>query len=752
MSGREYYVRGRRYIQDLGSIERIALRTSGPSGTPLLVKDVASVRFGPDIRRGLLEWNGEGEAVGGIVVMRYGENALDVIGRVKKKFEDLRPGFPEGVEMTIAYDRSGLIERSVETLKHALIEEGITVSLVIILFLLHFRSSLLPIPALPLSVALSFIPMYILDIPSTIMSLGGIAIAIGATVDAVIVMVEAAHKKLEHAGPDADRHQLLVDAAKEVTPAIFFSLLIIAVAFLPVFTLTGQAGRLFKPLAYTKTFVMLISALLSITFGPALMDVLIRGKIFPEKRHPVSRFMIRLYEPFVYVALRRPKSTVAIGLFALASAVPVTMRPGNEFMPPLNEGDLLYMPITFPNISIEEAKRQLQYQDRILRSFPEVETVFGKVGRVESATDPAPISMVETTVRLKPAAAWRKKHHDRWYSGWAPGWLKSAFHPIWPEDQRMTWDELTTEMNGKMQFPGWTNAWTMPIKTRVDLLTTGVRTPIGIKVFGTDLHEVEGIGVALEHLISPIRGTRSVLYERNLGGLYLDIIPKPEELARYGLRVADVERVIESAIGGTPIGTTVEGRNRFSINVRYPQDLRSDLESLKRVLIPVGVAGGSGGGAGMPMGTNGALETGPSATVLASTAAAGSPYPILLAQNMEGMGGGAMSGAMPSGRGAGMTRRRLPSGPSSMSDAPSMGLMDHGMGSMGATMGGGMPAPMGGSAVGAMGQSPGQSFVPLGQVADIKVAGGPRPGAACGWRASRRALSSTCTTTPTGSR
>jgi Cu(I)/Ag(I) efflux system membrane protein CusA/SilA len=519
MSGREYYVRGRGYITNLAAIENVTVRSTGPAGTPLLVKDLATVNFGPDIRRGLLEWNGEGEAVGGIVVMRYGENALDVIERVKKKLDDLKPSFPPGVEATIAYDRSGLIERSIDTLKHALIEEGITVSLVIILFLLHFRSSMLPILSLPISVALSFIPMVLLDIPSTIMSLGGIAIAIGATVDAEIVMIEAAHKKLEHAGPGADRHKLLAEAAKEVTPAIFFSLLIIAVAFLPVFTLTGQAGRLFKPLAYTKTFVMLISAVLSITFAPALRDLLIRGKITPEHKHPVSRFLIRIYEPFVYIALRRPKSTIAIGLFALASAVPLGMKLGHEFMPPLNEGDLLYMPITFPNISIEEAKQQLQYQDRILRTFPEVETVFGKVGRSETATDPAPITMVETTVRLRPQAEWRKKEHARWYSSWAPGWLKAALRPVWPEQQRITWDELTTEMNTKMQFPGWTNAWTMPIKTRVDMLTTGVRTPIGIKVFGKDLDEVEKIGTTLEHVIAPISGTRSVLYERNLGGL-----------------------------------------------------------------------------------------------------------------------------------------------------------------------------------------------------------------------------------------
>src|SRR4051812_9206144 len=717
LSQREYYVRGRGYIQDLGAIEKIALRASGAGGTPVLVRDVATVRFGPEIRRGLLEWNGEGEAVGGIVVMRYGENALDVIERVKRKFAELKPSFPEGVELTIAYDRSGLIERSIDTLKHALTEEAIVVSLVIMLFLLHLRSSMLPILSLPISVALSFIPMALLDIPSTIMSLGGIAIAIGATVDAQIVMIEAGHKKLEHAGPGADRHRLLIEAAKEVTPAIFFSLLIIAVAFLPVFTLTGQAGRLFKPLAYTKTFVMLISALLSITFAPALQDLFIRGKIRPEKKHPVSRFLIRLYEPFVYVALRRPKSTVAIGLFALASAVPVAMRLGNEFMPPLNEGDLLYMPITFPNISIEEAKRQLQYQDRMLRSFPEVLTVFGKVGRAESATDPAPITMVETTVQLRPPAEWRKRHHERWYSGWSPGWLKPAFRPFWPEERPLTWEELTTEMNGKMQFPGWTNAWTMPIKTRVDMLTTGVRTPIGIKIFGTDLNEVERIGVSLEHLMAPIKGTRSVLYERNLGGLYLDIIPKPEELARYGLRVADLERVIESAIGGATIGTTVEGRNRFSINVRYPQDLRSNLESLRQVLVPIGgdSSGGSmDGGGGSPMGTQGAVEAPRPATMFAGAGALGWPRPIFLAQNMGGMG----SGASP-GRGAGTPRPRLPGGAASATDMPPAGLMDAPAmtgGSGMASLGGGMPSPSGGPLAAPGASARGRSFVPLGQI------------------------------------
>ncbi len=603
-SGREAYVRGRGYIQNLGSIEQIVLRATGPSGAPTLVRDVATVRFGPEIRRGLLDWNGEGEAVGGVVVMRHGENALEVIARVKQKLADLKASFPEGVEVEIAYDRSGVIERSVKTLAYALVEEAIVVAAVIILFLLHFRSALLPILSLPIAVALSFIPMVLLDLPSTIMSLGGIAIAIGATVDAEIVMIEAAHKKLELAAPGACRSQLLAEAAREVTPAIFFSLLIIAVAFLPVFTLTGQAGRLFRPLAWTKTFVMVISAILSITFAPALRDLLIRGKIYPEHKHPISRLVIRIYEPFVYVALRRPKSTILIGVLALASAVPLAARLGHEFMPHLDEGDLLYMPITFPNLSIEEAKRQLQIQDRLLRQTPEVKSVFGKVGRVESATDPAPLTMVETTVRLHPTETWRTRHHDRWYSRHVPDWAKPLFRGPWPEQQRISAEDLIVELNDRLQLPGWTNAWTMPIKTRIDMMATGIRTPVGIKVAGTDLQEIERLGIALEKLLSPLLGTRSVVYERTLGGLYVDIVPKPEALARLGLRTGDLQDVIEMAIGGLPLGVTIEGRNRFSINVRLPQDARSDLEKLRALPIAIGAAGRSTDGLGVavPMG------------------------------------------------------------------------------------------------------------------------------------------------------
>lgn len=699
MSGREYYVRGRGYLQDLGSLENVVLRGRNGSQPPLLLRDVASVRFGPDIRRGLLEWNGEGEAVGGIVIARTGENAYEVIERVKARIAELVPSLPPGVEIVPSYDRSDLIDRAIDTLKHALLEEAVVVSLVILLFLLHFRSALLPILSLPVAVALSFLPMYLLDIPGTIMSLGGIAIAIGATVDAEIVMVEAAHKKLERARPGDDRRKLLADAAREVTPAIFFSLLVIAVAFLPVFTLTGQAGRLFKPLAYTKTFVMVASALVSITFAPALRDLLLRGKMRPESKHPVSKAIVKVYQPFVFVALRRPKSTIAMGLLAILSAVPLARELGHEFMPQLNEGDLLYMPTTFPGISIEEAKRQLQAQDRVLRGFPEVMSVSGKVGRAETATDPAPLSMVETTVRLKPQNEWRQVHEERWYSTWAPDLVKRALAPIWPETRTITWDELTAEMNAKMLFPGWTNAYTMPIKTRVDMLTTGVRTPVGVKVLGRDLDEIERIGPELERVIAGVPGTRSVFYERNSGGLYLDIVPNREALARFGLRVGDVERIVENAIGGATVTTTVEGRARYSVNLRFPQDLRSDVERLKRLPVPIpsGSSGGSGGD-GMGMGKQGSL--------LFRGAVPGAVYA------MGPMGGGdaqRSGGAAPRAGGASETASDVPG----WNSLPAPSVLDAATGGTGTRLG---SAPRATS---------GLSFVPLGDLADIRIASGP---------------------------
>lgn len=609
MSGREYFVRGRGYLENLANLSEIAIR-AGPNGVPIRVGDVASVRFGGDIRRGLAELDGKGETVGAIVMARYGENALDVIGRVKERMTELKAtALPPGVEVVPTYDRSSLIDRAIATLRASLLEEAITVSIVIILFLLHMRSALLPILSLPIAVVLAFIPMYALGIPATIMSLGGIAIAIGATVDAEIVMIEACHKRLERAAAEGmepldskSRSKLLHEAAKEVTPAIFFSLIIIALSFIPVFGLSGQAGRLFKPLAYTKTFVMLSAAILSITLAPALRDVLIRGKIRSEKNHPVSRAIMAIYQPFVYVALRRPKTTLAIGVFALLSTIPAFLKLGSEFMPPLNEGDVLYMPTTLPNLSIEEAKRQLERQDRVLSAMPEVKSVFGKAGRAESATDPAPLSMIETVVQLKSPREWPIVHHqDRWYSSWAPSFLKPGLHVFWPEDRQETWDELIAKMNASLQMPGWTNAFTMPIKTRVDMLTTGIRTPVGIKVFGQDLPSIERAGTELEAVLRGVPGTRSALYERSLGGVYVDVVPKRDALARYGMQVGDLNDVVASAVGGEPVTTTVEGRKRFTVNVRYKEDFRSTPDKLARVLVPL--RGSAAGGAGaIPLG------------------------------------------------------------------------------------------------------------------------------------------------------
>jgi copper/silver efflux system protein len=593
MSGREYFVRGRGYMKDLDDLRKVALGVDRKSGTPIRVGDVGTVTFGPDIRRGVTEFDGEGETVGGTIVMRYGENALNVIERVKKKFAELKPSFPPGVDVRIVYDRSGLIERAIGTLRHTLLEEAIVVSLIIFIFLLHFRSTLVPVLSLPIAVGLAFIPMYLFKINSNIMSLGGIAIAIGAMVDAAIVLVENAHKHLETAPAGADRQKVLIAAAKEVGPPIFFSLLIITAAFLPIFGLNGQAGRLFKPLAFTKTFAMAFAALVSITLSPALMTLLIRGRIKHEKDHPVSRAVIAAYKPFAWVALKNPKTTIAIGLAALLATVPMALRLGNEFMPSLNEGDMLYMPTTFPNISIEEAKRYLQVQDRLIRTFPEVETVFGKAGRSETPTDPAPLSMVETVVQLKPREQWRMIEQRRWYSGWAPRWLTPLFQPWWPDHHRITWQELTDELNRTVQIPGWTNAWTMPIKTRIDMLSTGIRTPIGVKIFGASLDTIERIGIDLEHAISKVPNTRSVYSDRSTGGFYVDITPNRDALARYGLQLGEVQDVIEAAVGGQPIEMTVEGRNRFSINVRYPSELRQDIEHLKHVLVPLYGSAGS---------------------------------------------------------------------------------------------------------------------------------------------------------------
>jgi Cu(I)/Ag(I) efflux system membrane protein CusA/SilA len=693
MSGREYFVRGRGYVKKLDDLREIALGADRRTGTPIRIAEVATVSFGPDIRRGVSEMDGEGEAVGGTVVMRYGENALRVIERVKRKLAELKGSFPPGVEARIVYDRSSLIERAIETLRHTLLEEAIVVSLIIFIFLLHVRSTLVPVLSLPVAVGLAFVPMYFLGLNSNIMSLGGIAIAIGAMVDAAIVLVENAHKHLESAPPGANRQQVLIEAAKEVGPPIFFSLLIITVAFLPIFALNGQAGRLFKPLAYTKTFAMAFAALVSITLAPALMSLFIRGKIRHEKDHPVSRAMIRVYRPFAWVALKNPKTTIAIGLAAVLSAVPMAMRLGNEFMPPLNEGDLLYMPTTFPNISIEEAKRYLQVQDRIIRGFPEVEHVFGKAGRSETPTDPAPLSMVETVVKLRPREAWRMVPVERWYSRGAPEWTKPALRVLWPDRHRISWDELVAELNRAMQIPGWTNAWTMPIKTRIDMLSTGIRTPIGIKIFGSDLATIERIGMDLERTVSNVPNTRSVYSDRSTGGFYLDIVPNRDALARYGLTVGDVQDVIEAAVGGQPIEVTVEGRNRFTINVRYPREMRQDIERLRHVLVPLPMGPGGRPPAGAGGGMGAIPEDAPVLLASAGVSDAGDDY---LAQ---AMGGGSKPGGMGGSRSGGMSpggegNTLPPASPNASPDA------------------------------GRWGEAGGQ-HVPLGQVADIRVTTGP---------------------------
>ena len=560
LSGAEYMVRGRGYIRSIKDIEMITV--GGERGTPILVRDIASVTLGPDMRRGIAELDGKGEVVGGIVVMRHGENALNLIDRVKQKIKEIEPSLPPGVKIVSTYDRSDLILRSIATLKEKLIEESLIVSAVIVIFLFHVRSALVAIVTLPIAIILSFIAIYYLNLTSNIMSLGGIAIAIGAMVDAAIVMVENAHKRLEQweeAGRPGDRNQVLIEAAKEVGRPLFFSLLIITVSFLPIFTLEAQEGRLFRPLAFTKTFAMFFAAFLSITLAPVLMVLLIRGRVRPETRNPMNRLLIALYTPVVKGVLRFRKTTIALAVLALILTYPAFARLGSEFMPPLNEGMIFYMPTTLPGISITQASRLLQIQDRMLKTFPEVEWVFGKAGRAETSTDPAPFSMGETTVMLKPQSQWRAG---------------------------MTWEKLVDEMDKKIRLPGVANAWTMPIKNRIDMLSTGIRTPVGIKILGPDLNKIEEIGRHLEMVLNSIPGTRSVFAERVTGGYYLDFELKRDEIARYGLAVEDIQMIIESAIGGESITTTVEGRERYPVSVRYARELRDDPEKLKRVLIP----------------------------------------------------------------------------------------------------------------------------------------------------------------------
>jgi Cu(I)/Ag(I) efflux system membrane protein CusA/SilA len=557
-TGREYMVRGRGYIQSVSDIEEVSLGAM-QDGTPILVKNVARVHLGPDMRRGVAELNGQGDVAGGIVVIRYGVDTYGVIESIKKAVkEKIQPALPEGVEFVTTYDRSTLIERSIANLEEKLVEEAIIVSLVCIVFLWHVRSAFVAICTLPLAILLSFVAMRYVDLGSNIMSLGGIAIAIGAMIDAAIIMIENAHKHLEHESGEKPRLEVLIEAAQEVGRPLFFSLLIIMVSFLPIFTLEAQEGRLFRPLAYTKTFAMGFAALTSVLVVPYLMRLFIRGRIAPEEKNPVNRLLIRAYHPIVRLVLRHRAITLAAAVVLMASTVPVALRLGSEFMPPLYEGTLLYMPITLPGASIETAQQILAIQDRILMQVPEVESVFGKAGRAMTATDPAPLEMIETVINLKPTSEWR------------PG---------------MTPEKLEAELDRLVRVPGVANAWTMPIKARVDMLSTGIRTPVGVKIFGPDLERINEIGAQIEGAIGSVRGTRNVFAERVTGGYYVDFTVKRDQIARYGLTVEDVEMVVESAIGGTNITTTIEGRERFPVNVRYQRDHRSDLSALRRTLI-----------------------------------------------------------------------------------------------------------------------------------------------------------------------
>jgi len=679
MGETEFMVRGLGYIKSIEDLELIAVSVDD-KGTPILLKDIANIGIGPELRRGILEWNGEGETVGGVVIMRYGENALEVIKRVKEKLADLEKGLPEGVEIVTGYDRSALIERAVDTLKTKLTEEMIVVTIICVIFLLHFRSAFVAIFTLPVGILMSFMIMYPFGVNANIMSLGGIAIAIGVMVDASIVMVENAHKHLERDRGKKSHTQIIIDASKEVGPALFFSLLIITVSFLPVFSLTEQSGRMFRPLAYTKTTAMAASSVLAITIIPVLMTFFVREnpidprlsrstktwiwllamagpplavvcagiaginlpelslvfalgislflglclspqKIIPEEKNPLNRFLIRTYRPMIKQVLKWPKITIMISLVAIAVTWYPMSRVGSEFMPPLNEGDLLYMPTTLPGISITKAKELLQQTDKIIQRFPEVKSTLGKIGRAETSTDPAPLSMIETVIMLRPEIEyemvntprffsqwptwlkkpltwiwpeqvkgkilheWRKKPIDWFYSTW-PSFLKAPFTWILPQERYITIQELADDLEQAVKFPGLTNAWTMPIKTRIDMLSTGIKTPVGIKIMGQDLEILAGLGEQIEALLRNKEGTLSVFSERVTGGNYLDFTINRREIARYGLQVQDVQDIITTAIGGMNVTYTVEGLERYPVNLRYNRKFRDNIDELRRVLVP----------------------------------------------------------------------------------------------------------------------------------------------------------------------
>ncbi len=603
--GTEYMVRGGGYARSLEDFGNIVLASN--NGVPIHIKDVGDVVMGPDLRRGVSDLDGAGEAVSGIVIMRSGENALEVINRVKAKLKEIEPGLPPGVKVVPIYDRSQLIRHAISNAKQTIIEVIITVVLIIMVFLWHFPSAAIPIVTIPVAVLLSFIPLRLMGISVNIMSLAGVAIAFGELVDASIVVVEQTHKKLEEwekTGRKRDHREIVLSAVKEVAGPTFFALLVIAISFLPILTLEAQEGRMFKPLAYTKTLAMIVAAVLAITLDPALRlmltnrrpftfrpfwlcrlaNAVLIGKIRPEERHPVSRLLMRAYEPVVRWSLRWKWVVVVTAAGLVIATVPVFFHLGSEFMPPLDEGAILYMPSTMPGISIGEAQRLLQVTDRIIKGFPEVDRVLGKAGRAETATDPAPLSMLETVIILKPRAQWR--HVDTWYSAWAPQWAEGMFRHITPDT--ISSEELISRLDAAVKVPGLTNAWTMPIKGRIDMLTTGMRTPIGLKISGADLNTIEAIGTKVEGLLPQVKGTRGVFAERTGDGHFLDFDWNREQLARYGLSVADAQQVVENAIGGENVTTAVLGPERYSVNVRYKRDFRSDLSALSRVLVAAG--------------------------------------------------------------------------------------------------------------------------------------------------------------------
>ena len=551
LSEHEFMVRGRGYLKGIDDIENIVVKSGG--GTPVLLKDVARVELAGDERRGIAELNGDGEVASGIALQRFGANALTVIDNIKERLKEITPSLPEGTEIVPVYDRSELIHRAIATLKSTLFEESLVVALVCIVFLLHVRSALVAILMLPVGILMAFLAMKLLGIGSNIMSLGGIAIAIGAMIDAAIVMIENAHKHLERTPPGKPRIEILIEAAAEVGPALFFSLLVITVSFLPIFTLESQEGRLFGPLAFTKTFAMAAAAVLSVTLVPALMIIFVRGRIIPEAKNPLNRALIAIYRPVIRTVLKAKTLTIALAVLIMAVSVWPVTQVGSEFMPNLNEGTLLYMPTTLPGLSVTKSAELLQTQDRIIKSFPEVASVYGKAGRAETATDPAPLEMFETVINLKPKEEWR------------PG---------------LTLDGLIAEMDKALQFPGVSNAWTMPIKARIDMLSTGIRTPVGIKIIGKDLAAMEKVARDVEAVLKTVPGTSSAFAERVLGGYYLEIVPKRDRLARYGLMISDVQDVVAMALGAQPITTTVEGRERYTVAIRYPRDLRSDPQAI----------------------------------------------------------------------------------------------------------------------------------------------------------------------------